>query len=86
MASTTKLAVKAITLAYEAKDWSALKANILLLSEKHGQLKVAIQTMVDTAMNWLDEIKDKEGLEKWLQLVETLRTVTEGKVNHFSVH
>ena len=31
-------------------------------------------------MNWLDEIKNNDGLERWLELVETLRQVTEGKV------
>ena len=36
--------------------------------------------MVELAMGWLDELKKREGTEKWLELVETLRTVTEGKV------
>jgi hypothetical protein len=31
-------------------------------------------------MSWLDEIKQRDGVEKWLELIETLRTVTEGKV------
>ena len=31
-------------------------------------------------MTWLDEIKQRDGVDKWLELVETLRTVTEGKV------
>lgn len=31
-------------------------------------------------MLWLDEIKQRDGVEKWLELIETLRTVTEGKV------
>ena len=40
--------------------------------------------MVELAMGWLDELKKREGTEKWLELVETLRTVTEGKVGiHF---
>jgi 26S proteasome regulatory subunit N5 len=50
------------------------------LSKKHGQLKGAIQAMVERAMTWLDEIKQRDGTEKWLELIETLRTVTEGKV------
>lgn len=55
-----------------------------MLSKKHGQLKAAIQSMVELAMGWLDELKKREGTEKWLELVETLRTVTEGKVGiHF---
>jgi 26S proteasome regulatory subunit N5 len=43
-------------------------------------LKAAIQAMVELAMSWLDEVKLRDGVEKWLELVETLRTVTEGKV------
>ena len=50
------------------------------MSKKHGQLKGAIQAMVELAMTWLDEIKQRDGTEKWLELIETLRTVTEGKV------
>lgn len=30
-------------------------------------------------MGWLDDVKKKDG-GKWLELVETLRSVTEGKV------
>jgi len=31
-------------------------------------------------MNWLEPIKSAAGLERWLQLIETLRSVTEGKI------
>jgi 26S proteasome regulatory subunit N5 len=73
--------VKTITeISYKAKDHAALNSNILLLSKKHGQLKSAVQSMVEMAMGWLDEIKKRDGNEKWLELVETLRSVTEGKV------
>lgn len=57
-----------------------MNANIQLLSKKHGQLKGAIQAIVELAMGWLEEIKQRDGTEKWLELVETLRSVTEGKV------
>lgn len=51
-----------------------------LLSKKHGQLKAAIQAIVELVMGWLDEVKQRDGVERWLELVETLRGVTEGKV------
>ena len=51
-----------------------------VLSKKHGQLKGAAQAMVEQSMGWLDEIRQRDGVEKWLELVETLRSVTEGKV------
>ena len=67
-------------LCYNARNLELLNSSIQVLSKKHGQLKVAIQEMVEQAINWLEEIKKKDGQEKWLQLIETLRTVTEGKV------
>ena len=36
--------------------------------------------MVELAISWLDDVKQRDGTEKWLELIETLRTVTEGKV------
>ncbi|CAL1695167.1 unnamed protein product [Somion occarium] len=78
--STTRLVKEIIQLCYDARDYALLNSSIHTLSKKHGQLKVAIQTMVELAMGWLEEIKEREGTEKWLQLVESLRTVTEGKL------
>lgn len=66
---------------YDARNYDLLNANVLLLSKKHGQLKAVIQAMVEQVMVWLEEIKEREGTEKWLQLIETLRTVTDGKVS-----
>lgn len=43
-------------------------------------MKSVIQSIVEQAMGWLDETKRRDGQERWLELVETLRTVTEGKV------
>lgn len=31
-------------------------------------------------MGWLEDVKKTAGTEKWLELVQTLRGVTEGKV------
>lgn len=67
-------------LSYDARDYEKLNANIQLLSKKHGQLKAAIQAFVEQAMGWLEEIRQRDGTEKWLELIETLRSVTEGKV------
>lgn len=35
--------------------------------------------MVEQAIGWLSELKEREGDAMWLELVETLRTITEGK-------
>ena len=50
---------------------------MLLLSKKHGQLKQATTKMVQVVM---DFIEDAPTQEKKLSIIETLRTVTEGKV------
>ncbi|KAI5124154.1 hypothetical protein M0805_000964 [Coniferiporia weirii] len=78
--STTRLATTVSDLAYQTRDYTALNASISLLSKKHGQLKGTVQAIVEQAMNWLEDIKKRDGLEKWLELVETLRQVTEGKI------
>ncbi|THH10166.1 hypothetical protein EW145_g1523 [Phellinidium pouzarii] len=78
--STTRLATTISDLAYQARDYTVLNANVNQLSKKHGQLKGTVQTIVEQAMGWLEEIKSRDGLNKWLELVETLRQVTEGKI------
>jgi hypothetical protein len=65
---------------YEARDFTLLNSTITVLSKKHGQLKAAVQAIVELAMNYLDDIRQQTGTEQWLELVETLRGVTEGKV------
>ena len=54
-----------------------MNEQVLLLSKKHGQLKQATTKMVQTVMGFLDETPN---LETKLSVIETLRTVTEGKV------
>lgn len=67
---------------YEARDFAQLNSSVTLLSKKHGQLKTVVQALVEQVMGWLEDVKKKEGTETWLQLLETLRGVTEGKVRH----
>ncbi|KAI9461742.1 hypothetical protein HD554DRAFT_2028043 [Boletus coccyginus] len=78
--STTRLAKAALDQCYKAGDYVQLNATINLLSKKHGQLKVVVQSLVEQAMTWLAKIRQQEGDAKWLELVETLRSVTEGKI------
>lgn len=49
-----------------------------LLSKKHGQLKQAITKMVQVVMGFLDQTPS---MEVKMSVIETLRTVTEGKVS-----
>ena len=82
MKSTTRLVKEASELCYKARNLEFLNSNISTLSKKHGQLKASIQALVEQAMGWLEDIRKTEGKEKWLELIETLRNVTEGKARN----
>lgn len=77
MASTSRILVAIVTLCKNAGDWSLLNEQTLLLSKKHSQLKQAITKMVQTVVSFLDDTPD---LATKLSVIETLRTVTEGKI------
>ncbi|KAK4056568.1 proteasome regulatory particle subunit [Microbotryomycetes sp. JL221] len=76
LASTSRILVSAVSLTYKAKDYARLNEYIQVLSKKHGQLRQAVQKMVDEAMSYLDALEGKTKLD----LIETLREVTEGKI------
>ncbi|ORY31371.1 hypothetical protein BCR39DRAFT_571286 [Naematelia encephala] len=87
MTSTSTLLTTLVRLCYEAQDLDALNTQLTLMSKKHGQLKEAVTRMVDEAMTWLPELKKqkvegkfKVGKDRWLELVQTLRDITEGKI------
>ncbi|KAJ6520074.1 PCI domain-containing protein [Mycena sanguinolenta] len=80
LASTTRLVKAVVEHCYEARDFELLNSNVSTLSKKHGQLKAAVQAIVELVMGWLEDVKKSAGIEKWLELVQTLRGVTEGKI------
>ncbi|UJO25090.1 26S proteasome non-ATPase regulatory subunit 12 [Fulvia fulva] len=75
--STSRLLVAIVTISKQSGDWSLLNEQVQLLSKKHGQLKQAITKMVQVVMGFLD---DTPSLNSKLSVIETLRTVTEGKI------
>ncbi|KAJ8036924.1 26S proteasome non-ATPase regulatory subunit 12 [Holothuria leucospilota] len=77
MQSTSRVLVAIVRMCFEVKDWDALNENILLLSKRRSQLKQAVQKMVQEACTYLDKTPD---LETKLKLIDTLRTVTAGKI------
>lgn len=77
LASTSKLLVTIVTICKDSRDWGLLNDQVLLLSKKHGQLKQAITKMVQVVMRFIDAAPNQE---KKLSLIETLLTVTEGKI------
>jgi 26S proteasome regulatory subunit N5 len=76
--TTSRLLITIVTISKNSGDWNLLNDQVLLLSKKHGQLKQAITRMVQTVMKYLDETPN---LETKLSVIQTLRTVTEGKVS-----
>ncbi|KAI8983468.1 PCI domain-containing protein [Pilobolus umbonatus] len=76
-ASTGRILVHIIKLCRQVNDWKLMYEEIILLSKKHGQLKAATTKMVQEAMSYLDSTPD---METKLELINTLRTVTDGKI------
>jgi 26S proteasome regulatory subunit N5 len=66
-----------VTISKNSGDWNLLNDQVLLLSKKHAQLKQATTKMVQAVMGFLDETPN---IDVKLTVIETLRTVTEGKV------
>nr|XP_019045606.1 26S proteasome regulatory subunit N5 [Kwoniella bestiolae CBS 10118]OCF24536.1 26S proteasome regulatory subunit N5 [Kwoniella bestiolae CBS 10118] len=87
MTSTASLLTLLTRLCWEQSDLDLLNAQLTILSKKHGQLKEAVVRMVDEAMGWLPTLKTQKdqgkfsgGKDRWLELVKTLRDITEGKI------
>ena len=83
LASTSRVIVAIVTICKNSGDWSLLNEQVQVLSKKHGQLKQAITKMVQVVMGFLD---DAPNLDVKLSVIETLRTVTEGKVRIENVY
>jgi len=79
MMSTSKILVAVVKLCYEAKEWSLLNEHIILLTKKRSQIKTAVTKMVQQCYAWVKE-GQLPSREVELKLIETLRTVTEGKI------
>jgi 26S proteasome regulatory subunit N5 len=92
MTSTSTLLTLLVRLCYQANDHDQLLTQLTIMSKKHGQLKEAVVRMVDESMTWLPELKEKkdkgeykDGKDRWLELLNTLRDITEGKVCQLTV-
>ncbi|KAJ5613765.1 26S proteasome non-ATPase regulatory subunit 12 [Penicillium herquei] len=77
LATTSRLLITIVTVSKNSGDWTLLNDQVLLLSKKHAQLKQATTRMVQEVMKFLD---DTPNLDVKLSVIETLRTVTEGKI------
>nr|XP_032523342.1 26S proteasome non-ATPase regulatory subunit 12 [Danaus plexippus plexippus] len=77
MASTARILVTIVQICFEAKNWTALNDHIILLSKRRSQLKQAVVKMVQECYTYVNKTPDKETK---IKLIETLRTITEGKI------
>jgi 26S proteasome regulatory subunit N5 len=81
LATTSRVLIAIVTICKDSGDWSLLNDQVLLLSKKHAQLKQATTKMVQVVMGFLDQTPD---LDVKMSVIETLRTVTEGKVRQIT--
>ena len=75
--STSRILVAIVDICFEAKDYKLLNEYIVLLTKRRGQIKKPITDMVKECCEFVDKIDD---LEEKLKLINTLRTVTAGKI------
>lgn len=63
-------------------DWAYLDELVVVLAKKHGQLKAAIQVMVQHVISHFDRLShdDPEQLQTKIHIIETIRTVTDKKI------
>jgi len=69
--------VAIVQLCREAKRWDLLNEHVVVLSRRRSQLKQAVAKMVQKCVEYVDDDID---MPTRIKLIDTLRTVTEGKV------
>lgn len=77
LASSKKVLVEIVDLLAARNDWPLLDEQLQVLSKKHGQMKVSIQTMVQRIMVHLEKLKDRDTK---IKSIENIRTVTANKI------
>lgn len=75
--STTRILIAIAKMCFEANDLKKLSEHIVLLTKRRSQIKQAITKLIQECCTFVDQIQDKETK---LAFIETLRTVTAGKI------
>ncbi|XP_045214361.1 26S proteasome non-ATPase regulatory subunit 12-like [Mercenaria mercenaria] len=75
--SLSKVLETVVRLCFETKNWEALNENIVLLTKKRGQIKQSVTKMIQEACSYVEKTPN---LDTKLKLIDTLRTVTAGKI------
>lgn len=77
MISCSRVLCAIVQVCFEAGNWNALNEHIALLVKRRSQLKQAVVKMIQECCTYVEQMPDKEAK---LKLIDTLRTVTEGKI------
>ena len=76
MISTSRVLVEVVQLCAEAANWNKLNECIAMLARR-TTIKEAVTKMIQEAMKFIEQIPNKDTK---LNLINTLRKVTEGKI------
>ncbi|KAI6226183.1 26S proteasome non-ATPase regulatory subunit 12 [Aphelenchoides fujianensis] len=77
MRSNSRILRHMVKLAFDAKNWDLLNETIVGMSKKRALIKYAIKNMVKDCCEMVDKVPDETERNR---LIETLRTVTAGKI------
>lgn len=77
MMSSARVLVAIVQVIFDVRKWDLLNEYIAILVKKRSQSKQAIVKMVQECVTYVDQTPDKESK---IKLIDTLRTVTEGKI------
>ncbi|XP_017044248.1 26S proteasome non-ATPase regulatory subunit 12 [Drosophila ficusphila] len=77
MVSCSRVLVAICQICFDASNWNALNEYVSLLVRRRSQLKQAVVKMIQECVTYVDKTPDKETK---LKLIDTLRSVTEGKI------
>lgn len=77
MRSNTRVQIGIVKSCFESKKMDVLNENIVTLSKKRSLIKQAISKMVQECCTYVDQLPSKD---ERLKLIDTLRTVTAGKI------
>jgi len=77
MFSTCRVLVSIMKICFATKNVELLNEHLILLTKRRGQLKQAVTKMVQEACSYVDQVENKANQ---LELIDTLRTVTSGKI------
>lgn len=77
MMSSARVLVAIVQIIFDVRKWDLLDEYVAVLVKKRSQSKQAIVKMIQECVTYVDHTPDKESKIKF---IETLRTVTEGKI------